>query len=490
MTVEVVEHSVPDSAALIRKLWQYCNVLRDDGLSYPDYVEQLTYLLFLKLADEQNDNSVPPEYSWRSFSGRGATEMHNHYSRVLAKLGRHDGMLGVIFRNAKNKIRDPRKLRLLISDLIGTMEWSGLSADLKGDAYEGLLEKNARDTKSGAGQYFTPRPLIDAIVDCIAPSLGEVICDPACGTGGFLLASHAYIRRRFPKMTAAQRKHLSNRALRGVELVDEVARLATMNLFLHGIGGSEAEALPIACADSLQKPPDRKVDVVLTNPPFGVKGSVTYANTTRSHRPDEDLTIVRPDFWVATANKQLNFVQHVMALLKTAGRAAVVIPDNVLFEGGAAAVVRRKLFETCRVHTLLRLPTGLFYAQGVKSNVLFFDRTVQPTSNRGRIWVYDLRSDNRFSLKTNPLRRTDLDDFVRLYKSRAESPQAAFELQRWRSFDVSSILKDTDARLDIAWKQDSRPLLGSSLSRLDEISRLITADLEHALQQIAKVVGK
>lgn len=488
MTAEIIEDERADSGALVRKLWQYCNVLRDDGLSYPDYVEQLTYLLFLKLADERNDATVPFEYSWQSLAGLSAAAMHEHYSRVLLELGRRDGMLGVIFRNAKNKIRDPRKLRLLITDLIGAMEWSGLSTDLKGDAYEGLLEKNARDTKSGAGQYFTPRPVVDTIVECVRPKPGEIVCDPACGTGGFLLAAHAYIRMHHQRLTAAQKSHLSRKALRGVELVDEVARLATMNLFLHGIGGNSTDDLPITCADSLQAPTRKKVDVVLTNPPFGVKGSVTYSNAQRSVPADEDLTIHRPDFWVVTANKQLNFVQHVVSLLKSGGRAAVVVPDNVLFEGGAAAVIRRNLIETCRVHTLLRLPTGLFYAQGVKSNVLFFDRDTRLSTGRDRLWVYDLRSENRFSLKTNPLRRTDLDEFVRLYHTRDEASEEVTE--RWRAFDIQAILNDPEAKLDIAWSKDVPMPRGSSLSRLDDLSRLIAADLEYALEQIAAAAGR
>ena len=216
--------------------------------------------------------------------------------------------LGLIFGNAKNKIRDPAKLRLLIVDLIGQTEWTGLSDDLKGDAYEGLLEKNARDTKSGAGQYFTPRPLIEAVVECVDPRLGEVVCDPACGTAGFLLAAHDYLRENNPDMTPRQRKQLATKAIRGVELVEEVARLATMNLLLHGVGGNAEDELPIACEDSLKSPPERHVDVVLTNPPFGIKGSVIYSQG-KSSRADDSLTIVRPDFWVQSANKQLNFMQ-------------------------------------------------------------------------------------------------------------------------------------------------------------------------------------
>ena len=480
-----------DAVSLIRKLWQYCNVLRDDGLSYPDYVEQLTYLLFLKMSDEQEGGPVPPEYAWHSLESLGTKEMYEQYARILTALGKRSGMLGLIFRNAKNKIRDPAKLRLLIVDLIGQTEWTGLSTDLKGDAYEGLLEKNARDTKSGAGQYFTPRPLIDAIVQCVNPRLGEIICDPACGTAGFLLAAHDYLKRSNPKMTRQKRMQLATKSIRGVELVEEVARLATMNLLLHGVGGNAEDELPISCKDSLKDPPEKRVDVVLTNPPFGIKGSVTYAQDRRSSRNDDALTIIRPDFWVQTANKQLNFLQHIVALLKPGGRAAVVIPDNVLFETGAASAIRRRLLETCRVHTLLRLPPGLFYAQGVKSNVLFFDRPVtstpQPASDV--VWTYDLRSDKHFSLKTKPLQPDDLREFVTLFRSGfgfgavGGDPKSR---ERCRSFSARGSLATSDCRLDLVWSDESIPLRTPGLARLDEISRLVADDLQRALSLIAK----
>ncbi|HZF43009.1 MAG TPA: N-6 DNA methylase [Sphingomonadaceae bacterium] len=475
---------------LVRKLWQYCNVLRDDGLSYPDYVEQLTYLLFLKMSDEQPDGPVPIEHGWKSLIGLDAEEMHRQYGQVLDALGQREGTLGLIFRNAKNKIRDPAKLRLLIVDLIGQTEWSGLSADLKGDAYEGLLEKNARDTKSGAGQYFTPRPLIEAIVRCVDPRPGEVVCDPACGTAGFLLAAHDYLLSENPDLTPEQLTHLRTRAIRGVELVEEVARLATMNLLLHGVSGQAEDELPISCADSLKDPPTSHVHVILTNPPFGVKGSVTYAGADRkAGRIVDELTVVRPDFWVQTANKQLNFLQHITALLKPGGRAAVVIPDNVLFESGPAAAIRRRLLETCDIHTLLRLPTGLFYAAGVKANVLFFDKhRPEPT---GQVWVYDLRSDNRFSLKAKPLRGDDLVEFVEMYRANDRTKrQAQADGARWRAFDRAAILSGEDARLDLSWTEAVPPQAQSSLSRLDELSNLIADDLELALSHIRRVAPR
>ena len=482
------------AASLVRKLWQYCNVLRDDGLSYPDYVEQLTYLLFLKMSDEQESEAVPADCSWSSLLGLDAPTMHRHYAVVLSTLGCRGGMLGLIFRNARNKIRDPAKLRLLVLDLIGTTEWTGLSADLKGDAYEGLLEKNARDTKSGAGQYFTPRPLTEAIVECVNPRPGEVVCDPACGTAGFLLAALRHIHDKSPDLTCAQRRHLTTRALRGTELVEEVARLAAMNLLLHGVSGRADDELPIACEDSLERRPRVKADVVLSNPPFGIKGSVTYVSDgRRGGRTSDELTIVRPDFWVRTANKQLNFLQHISSLLKPGGRAAVVVPDNVLFEGAAAAAVRRRLLEAHDVHTLLRLPTGLFYAQGVKANVLFFDKpATRLKPAKSHLWVYDLRSSNRFTLKTKPLQRSDLTEFVRLYRPGDIAGRAAVAASsggdgRWQPFSVDEILASTDCRLDMMREAGNDTSDGLGMDRIDEISRLIADDLTRALHHLAAV---
>lgn len=480
--------SAPGAQELVRRLWQYCNVLRDDGLSYPDYVEQLTYLLFLKLADERSDEVVvPTRFAWRSFASLDASPMHRAYGDALAGLGREGGTLGLIFRDARNKIADPAKLRLLVVDLIGQTEWSGLSDDLKGDAYEGLLEKNARDTKSGAGQYFTPRPLIDAVVECVAPVPGEVVLDPACGTGGFLLAAHQHILYSHPRLSPGNREHLRTQAIRGTELVQEVARLAAMNLFLHGISGEADDELPLACADSLATEPAQQVDVVLTNPPFGVKGSVKYATANGSGAAD-GLTVLRPDFWVKTANKQLNFVQHVVACLNEHGRAALVLPDNVLYESGAAAVIRRHLLEICDVHTLLRLPAGLFYAAGVNANVLFFDRD---RGDEGALWVYDLRSGNRFSLKKRPLRSDDLRDFVSAYGE--PGPMGRLrraETSRWRRFSHDQLLASDKVRLDLSWEVDELAPTTAGLARVDELTAQIAVDLELALEHLTRAGSK
>lgn len=479
----------PPAARLVRKLWHYCNVLRDDGLSYPDYVEQLTYLLFLKMADERGGEIVPDGQGWQSFIGKNAKTLHRHYSNTLKHLSRQRGMLGLIFSDARNKIRDPAKLRVLVLDLIGQSDWSGMSEDVKGDAYEGLLEKNAQDTKSGAGQYFTPRPLIDAIVTCVQPAPGEVISDPACGTAGFLLAAHEHIRKRHPNLKPAQRRHLRHQAIRGAELVREVARLATMNLLLHGVGNPQGDAeLPIACEDSLATMPRTHVDVVLTNPPFGVKGSFV---ATGDDGPSNG-EVVRKDFWVRTSNKQLNFLQHVCSMLLPGGRAAVVVPDNVLFEGGAAEEIRRRLLDRCDVHTLLRLPPGIFYAHGVKANVLFFDLLKKGETAPGKLWVYDLRSENKFSLKSNPISSAHLADFVARYKPSKRGKRKADDgksdgFPRWRAFVASSLRARPSCSFDIAWSREVAENPVPAAERLRVLSARVAADLREALLSVEKV---
>ena len=343
-------------ASIVQKLWNYCNVLRDDGMSYGDYVEQLTYLLFLKMADERtrkpyNQKSiVQDEYSWQSLIKRDGDELFDHYRHVLEALGREKGLLGLIFGKAQNKFQDPAKLRRLIVDLIDKENWSRMSADVKGDAYEGLLNKNAVESPKGAGQYFTPRPLIRAIVDAVAPQPGEQICDPACGTGGFLLAAHDYIVASNEHLTSAEKKKLKENTFKGYELVPGVARLCAMNMLLHGIGSPEYE--PVVVGDSLAADPQERFELVLTNPPFGKKSSVTIVGE-NGRAAKERESYERDDFWTTTSNKQLNFLQHVKTLLAINGRAAVVVPDNVLFEGGAGETIRRRLLDECHVHTLL-----------------------------------------------------------------------------------------------------------------------------------------
>ena len=478
------------SNGLVQRLWNYCNVLRDDGLSYGDYVEQLTYLLFLKMADEQTRPPftrpafVPGGLDWESLLGRDGDELEVHYRHVLTELGRRPGMLGVVFRKAQNRIQDPAKLRRLIVDLIDRERWMTLDADVKGDAYEGLLQKNAEDVKTGAGQYFTPRPLIKAVVEVMRPEAGMTICDPACGTGGFLLAAHDYVSRNFPYLDPDEKRHLRFDALHGVDIVDTVARLCVMNLLLHGIGAEDAES-PIVVDDSLRADPGDRFDMVLTNPPFGKKSSITVVNA-EGETEREDLVIVRDDFWASTSNKQLNFVQHVKTLLEIGGRAAVVVPDNVLFEGGAGETVRRKLLHECDVHTLLRLPTGIFYAQGVKANVLFFERKpASEAASTKTLWVYDLRTNMHFTLKQNPLRYDHLEDFVRAYNP--ENRHKRTETERFKPFPYEELLQRDKVSLDLIWLRDESLEDSENLPPPDVLAQEIAEDLEAALSEFAQI---
>jgi len=477
-----------EASNIVKRVWNYCHVLRDEGVSYGDYVEQLTYLLFLKMADEQtkppfNKPSIIPEgLDWQSLLEKGGDALEKHYRNILETLGRKPSMLGVIFGKAQNKIQDPAKLRRLV-DLINAEVWVGLDIDVKGEIYEGLLQKNAEDIKSGAGQYFTPRPLIKAIVEVMKPSPGMTIYDPACGTGGFLIAAHGYISN--PKnyqLDRDQKRSLKHDTFSGQDIVDSVARLCVMNLYLHGIGGEKS---PIEVDDSLISDPGDRYDMVLTNPPFGRKSSITIYNS-EGEISRESLSYVRPDFWATTSNKQLNFLQHVKTLLKINGRAAIVVPDNVLFEGGAGETVRRKLLHECGVHTLLRLPTGVFYAQGVKANVLFFDRKLaseKPWTQE--LWIYDLRTNMHFTLKTNPLRYEDLQDFIKCY-----NPQNRFErkeTERFKAFTYEELVQRDKANLDIFWLKDESLEEMENLPEPEIIASEIVENLEFALDQFRGV---
>jgi len=475
---------------VVQKLWSYCNVLRDDGMSYGDYLEQLTYLLFLKMAHEresylpEQQQRIPKDCNWQSLLERDGDELETHYRHVLEQLGKQKGMLGIIFRKALNKIQNPAHLRRLIVDLIDREDWSTLDTDVKGDAYEGLLQKNAEDTKSGAGQYFTPRPLIQAIVDVVRPAPDERICDPASGTGGFLLAAHSYIAKHHD-LDRDQRRFLKFDALRGWEIVDNTARLCLMNLFLHGIGSDEEGREPLHVVDSLRSSAGEYFDVVLTNPPFGRKSSVTYINE-KGREEREVSFVVRDDFWASTSNKQLNFLQHVYTLLKINGRAAVVVPDNVLFEGGAGESIRRKLLDDCDVHTLLRLPTGIFYANGVKANVLFFDKKPASAQHATEtLWVYDLRTNQNFTLRTNPLTRQHLDDFVACYHP--ENRHLRQESERFHCFSYDELIKRDKLSLDIFWLRDKSLEDANDLPSPDVLIASIIEDLQAAIEQLSTI---
>lgn len=488
------------SQQLVQKLWNYCNVLRDDGLSYQDYIEQLTYLLFLKMAQEQTEppynrsSPVPENLDWPSLMARDGVELELHYRHLLEELATKPGMLGVIFRKSQNKIQDPAKLRRLIVDLIDKEQWTRLDADVKGDAYEGLLEKNAQDVKGGAGQYFTPRPLIDAMVECVQPEPGETIIDPACGTGGFLLSAHQFVAEN-NQLDVDQKRHLRLDALHGIDIVDSVVRLCAMNLLLHGIGPTvEGGNPPVRAGDSLAEPGQDRYDVVLTNPPFGKKSSVTVIGED-GEQSRESLTIVRDDFWATTSNKQLNFLQHIKTIMTQNGRAAVVVPDNVLFEGGAGETIRKRLLAGYDVHTLLRLPTGIFYAQGVKANVLFFDRKpARETPWTDNLWIYDLRTNKHFTLKTNPLQRSDLDEFVTLYNPENRRDRQATWSEdnpegRWRAYTYDELIARDKVSLDITWLRDESLEDAANLPDPDVIALEIVEDLRAALEEFELIAA-
>lgn len=475
-----------ESSTIVQRLWNYCNVLRDDGVSYGDYVEQLTYLLFLKMADEQTKppfnkpSIIPQELDWQSLIEKDGDSLESQYRKILESLGKEKGMLGVIFRKAQNKIQDPAKLKRLI-ELINNETWMGLDIDIKGEIYEGLLQKNAEDVKGGAGQYFTPRPLIKAIVECVRPEPGQTIHDPACGTGGFLLAAHEYISKNY-RLDKEQKRFLKYNTFSGKDIVDSVVRLCVMNLYLHGIGGEES---PIATGDSLISDTGERYDIILTNPPFGKKSSITIVNG-EGKADRESLTYERQDFWATTSNKQLNFLQHVKTITKINGKVAIVVPDNVLFEGGAGETIRRKLLAECDVHTLLRLPTGIFYAQGVKANVLFFDR--KPASEKPwteKLWIYDLRTNMHFTLKTNPLRYEHLEDFIRCYNP--ENRRNREETERFRAFTYEELIQRDKVSLDIFWLKDESLEDSENLPAPDILAREISENLESALEQFSSI---
>lgn len=488
-----------DTQQIVSKAWNFAHVLRDDGLSYMAYTEQITFLLFLKMADETTKPPynrkpiVPKGMDWPSLMAKEGDALLDHYRHILEELGKQGGMLGEIFKRAKPEIQNPAILRRLVADLIEKESWSAMEADVKGDIYEGLLARSAEESPKGAGQYFTPRELIKGIVDVMQPTADDTLCDPAVGTGGFLLLAHDYVIRHQGKdLDPDQKKHLRRNFVRGWELVPNTARLCIMNLYLHGI---DTDPCPIRSGvDSLQSDPGQRFSMVLTNPPFGKKSSFAIVGED-GEIEKEDMAYERNDFSTTTKNKQLNFVQHVKTLLKVNGRCAIVVPDNVLFEGGAGETVRRKLLEQCEVHTLLRLPTGIFYAQGVKANVLFFDgRPGREKPWTEKLWVYDLRTNMHFTLKTNPLKRADLDEFVDCFnpENRHQRRQKWSEKNpdgRWRSFPYEELAKRDKLNLDIFWIKDKTLEDAENLPEPDILAAEIADDLATALEQFRGIAN-
>jgi len=488
-----------NTASVVSKIWSFCNTLRDDGVGYGDYLEQLTYLLFLKMADEfskpphNRKLPVPKEYTWENLTERKGAELEIHYIELLRVLGQQKNILGQIFTKSQNKIQDPAKLFKLI-DMIDKEQWSTMGTDIKGQIYEGLLEKNAEDVKSGAGQYFTPRPLIKGIVKCMRPESMKTISDPACGTGGFLLAAYDFIVQNY-ELDKDQKHFLKLNTFFGNEIVANTRRLSLMNLFLHNIGDFDRDSL-ISSADALVADTGLRVDYVLTNPPFGKKSSMTFTNEEGEQETD-DLTYNRQDFWASTSNKQLNFVQHIRTLLKSNGKAAVVVPDNVLFEGGAGETVRKRLLETTDLHTILRLPTGIFYKQGVKANVIFFDNN--PASKdpwTKEVWIYDFRTNIHFTLKKNPLKVEDLDEFISCYNpenrhKREETwNQETNPEGRWRKFTYEEITNRDKTSLDITWIKDKTLVDLDNLPDPDVLANDIVENIESALENFREIMSK
>ena len=481
-----------DARQLVDKLWNFCHLLRDDGVSTIDYTEQLTYLLFLKMAYEREtrplnpEKIVPKDCSWQRLLDNDGDQLEVTYRHILETLAKESGTLGVIFRKAQNKIQDPAKLKKLITDFIDKENWSAAGVDIKGDAYEGLLAKGAEDVKSGAGQYFTPRALISAMVDVIQPTVKDTVVDPACGTGGFLLAAYAYASKEAENLTPDEKEHLRDNFVSGVELVDGTARLAAMNMLLHGMGRANGPS-PIEVRDGLTADPGRRWSVVLANPPFGTKSSVTMIGDDGKKTKD-NLEIVRDDFWVTTSNKQLNFVQHIKTIMDINGRAAVVLPDNVLFEGGAGETLRKRLLKEFDVHTLVRLPTGIFYAGGVKANVLFFDK--KPAGDKPwttKLWVYDFRTNQHFTMKQNPLRRDHLDEFVDAYKPGNRGKRK--ESERFKAFTYEEIIARDKANLDIIWLKDDSLEDAADLPAPEILAREIMEELQVAIGEFTAIVS-
>lgn len=462
---------------LVSKVWKIANVLAADGVGFTDYIIQLTYLLFLKMDYEMTElgynSSIPEEYRWNKLKEYDGLELISQYEETLKNLSQMNNLIGTIFVKAKSAISKPVNLKKIIS-MIDEEDWLSMDGDVKGAIYEGILEKNGQDKKSGAGQYFTPRALINAMVDVTKPTIGETVCDPACGTGGFLLSAFEYMKKQ--SANKEKQDFLQNKALHGVDNTSLVVTLASMNLYLHGIG---IDRSPIVCKDSLEKEPEELFDIILANPPFG-------------NRPQgaSNISAMRNDLYASTSNNQLNFLQHIMLMLKNSGRAAVVLPDNVLFEAGAGEIIRKKLLNDFNLHTILRLPTGIFYANGVKANVLFFTKG----SKTKELWIYDYRTGIKHTLATNPLKRSDLDDFVACYSAdnvsaRKETWSEENPNGRWKKFSYDELITRTNTGLDITWiKNDEDEYKDYSLADLFNLVKEKSNNIATAVSELETLI--
>ena len=468
---------ISNEQTLTKKVWTLATTLSGQGVGFTDYITQLTYLLFLKMDDENvklfaEESAIPEGYRWSDLIELDGLDLIEQYEKTLKELSEQSNLIGTIYTKAQNKIDKPVYLKKVIT-MINEEQWLVMDGDVKGAIYESILEKNGQDKKSGAGQYFTPRSLISTMVDVTRPQIGETVCDPACGTGGFLLSAYDYMKGQ--SSDKEKRDFLREKALHGYDNTALVVTLASMNLYLHGIGTDRS---PILCQDSLEKSPSVLVDVILANPPFGT-------------RPSGSVEINRDDFYVETKNNQLNFLQHMMVMLKNGGRAAVVLPDNVLFEGGTGEVIRKKLLTEFNLHTILRLPTGIFYAQGVKANVLFFSKGT-PTKD---IWFYDYRTGVKHTLATNPMQRHHLDDFVECYKSenileRQETYDAESNPNgRWRKYNVDDILKRDKTSLDITWIKQNDDDNDYTLAELMALIQEKSDNISKAVAELQKLMA-
>lgn len=465
-------------SALVKKVWDIANVLAAAGVGFTDYITQLTYILFLKMDSEKEEygleSAIPDGYKWKDLAELNGTDLVEKYEAILKELSKDDGLIGTIFTKAANKITTPVHLKKVIT-MVSEENWYMMQGDFKGAIYEAILEKNGQDKKSGAGQYFTPRSLIKAMVEVTDPKIGETVADPACGTGGFLLAAFEYMKPQ--SKVISKQKFLKNNALFGADNTALVVTLASMNLYLHDIG---TDSSPIVCRDSLTDSYDEKMfDVILANPPFGTRP-----------QGSGDVSTIRTDF-VKTSDNQVNFLQHIMSIVKTGGRTAVVLPDNVLTDGNATAKVREKLLKDFNLHTILRLPTGIFYANGVKTNVLFFEKG-QPTE---AIWVYDYRTGIKHTLATKPMKRENLEDFVQCYCSgHIQDRRPVYNPEnnpngRWRCFSKEEVYSRDQLKLDFKWldltEKDDRTL-AELLSEIKDKS----ANIASAVAELEKLIGE
>lgn len=470
--------------SLIQKIWSFCDTLRDDGLGYNDYLEQLTYLLFLKMADENKSKyNLPDICDWEILISKKGGDLLEQYETVLKTLADSGGMLQNIFSGSQNKIHDSSKLKKLFT-LISEENWTATGSDIKGEIYENLLQKNAEN--SGAGQYFTPRPVIQAMVECIMPKPNETIADPSCGTGGFFLGALEFLEKN-TNLSLSESEFLKFNTFHGWEIEKGTARLCLMNLYLHGIGDLK-NTPEVHVTDSLKFDVKHKVKIVLANPPFGKNSS--DVPTIDVKQSEKEGFFLRKDFWVTTGNKQLAFLQHIITMLKDDGRAAVVLPDNVLFEGGAGETIRKKILEDINLHTILRLPTGIFYAQGVKANVLFFDMK-KSSKKRGtdEVWYYDYRTNIHHTPKKNPLTYESLKDFVDCYnpqniKKRKETYNLENKDGRWRKFTYEEIISRDKTNLEITWLKDDSEIDLDNLPDPEDMLNEIIENLGNALVNI------